>query len=90
VTEESLHLGWVPPINHKQSGCGRMTQVMRVCIDINQLGLYHGRALVELLMKSEPYHDEEPAEDELAPSLGGTMPGGTMPGGETRCSTMWR
>jgi hypothetical protein len=38
-------------------------------LEVSRLNFYHRKALVELLMMSEPYHDEEPAEDELAPSL---------------------
>jgi hypothetical protein len=38
-------------------------------LEVSRLNLYHGKALVELLMMSEPYHDAEPTEDELVPSV---------------------
>lgn len=38
-------------------------------LEIGRLNWYHGKALVELLLMSEAYHDEEPTEDERVPSV---------------------
>jgi hypothetical protein len=38
-------------------------------LETGRLNFYHGKALVELLMISEAYHDKEPTEGEPAPAV---------------------
>ena len=51
------------------TGPGTVPAATKFALEVPRLNFFHGKALVELLMMSESYHDEESTEDELAPSV---------------------